>query len=539
MTNLFPLTANKDGISETSNESKNLVKSDFFGEQVPSTSDCSIKTLVKLSEDVKEITIDNETNKISKMGMARYKWADFMYCKDLGKYSNNMLITLRKFPHPIGDNIFSVFGYGENANDLGTCPDVGRMVAWLGDENKLEDICKFNYSETWKPLNAEAQQEESKSDNSMLGNLFNLGNPQYMKGFREGKWGSSNTILGRWSTNANTFFVGNTSGKTIFSEKGTYEGVPSMTGQHYDDNKVYTKQGTVQETHIYEGKLQFTQSFSLTFNYQLRAYENINPKSAFLDLIANILTTTYRKGEFWGGSRSIYGAPGNNKSKGWEIANTMINSAGAAAGDATEFLLNLLGGKSPSFDAFYNKFKANVKTAGDALTGGKDINLKNIVPTIQGLLSGNSVKIGNIFESFVTGSLKNGLGRPAVYAFKSLLSGEPVGLWHVTIGNPRNPIMAMGNLIIEGTDFQLYGPLGIDDFPSGIKVTVNLKHAKPRDAAEIANMFTRGETTIGFKLIGGDSLGAPEKYLDSADNLIKKFGTKDKNKIIAAMASAF
>lgn len=537
--NAFPLNSAGDGISDTPKSDNGvLVKSANLGNNLESTSDCSIKTLVRLSEETKPVGNDS-SRMISKLGMARYKWADFMYCKDLGKYSNNMLITLRKFPHPIGDNIFSVFGYGDGTeNDLGTCPDVGRMIAWLGDENKLEDICKFNYNESWKPLNAEPEQMPSQSDDTMLGQLFNLGNPKYIQGFKEGRWGGNNTILGNWTSEANSFFFG--SKREILSNKGTYENVPSMTGQNYDTNKVYSKQGTVQDTHIYEGKLTFTHSFTLTFNYQLRAYENINPKSAFLDLIGNILNTTYRKGEFWGGSRSIYGAPGNNKNKGWDIANKVINQVAGGAGDTTKFLAELLGGQSPSFDMYFDKIKSRMDAAANALTGGGGMpkTIDEAKSRLQSLLSGNTIKIGNLMEGLVSGSLKNGLGRPAVYAFKSLLSGEPVGLWHVTIGNPRNPIMAMGNLIIEGTDFQLYGPLGIDDFPSGIKVSVTLKHAKSRDASEIANMFTRGETSIGFKLIGGNSLGAPEKYLDAASNHIKKFGTKDREKIIAAMASA-
>ena len=36
--------------------------------------------------------------------------------------------------------------------------------------------------------------------------------------------------------------------------------------------------------------------------------------------------------------------------------------------------------------------------------------------------------------SGVQGMIKNGLGRPAVYALDSLLTGDNVGLWHLTIG---------------------------------------------------------------------------------------------------------
>jgi hypothetical protein len=94
------------------------------------------------------------------------------------------------------------------------------------------------------------------------------------------------------------------------------------------------------------------------------------------------------------------------------------------------------------------------------------------------------------------GMMKNQLGRPAMYAFNSLLTGEAVGPWHLTIGNPRNPIMSMGNMIMIGSELQQSGPLGIDDFPSELKLTVTLKHGRPRDAVEIEKMYTKGRSSI-------------------------------------------
>ena len=105
----------------------------------------------------------------------------------------------------------------------------------------------------------------------------------------------------------------------------------------------------------------------------------------------------------------------------------------------------------------------------------------------------------NIFNNgidAVTGILQNHLGRPAIYQFNSILDGDLTGLWHLTVGNPLNPIMSIGNLIITKSEVQHYGPLGIDDFPTGLKVTVSLKHAQPRDSARIERMYTKGLGTI-------------------------------------------
>ena len=88
------------------------------------------------------------------------------------------------------------------------------------------------------------------------------------------------------------------------------------------------------------------------------------------------------------------------------------------------------------------------------------------------------------------------MGRPAIYQFNSILDGDLTGLWHLTVGNPLNPIMSIGNLIMTKAEVQHYGPLGIDDFPTGLKVTVSLKHAQPRDSARIEHMYTKGLGTI-------------------------------------------
>lgn len=503
----------------------------FHRVKAEDVSDCSIKKLVELSR------IDT-TGKSSKLGMARYKWTDFMYCKDLGKYSNNMLITLRKFPHPIGDNIFNRLGFGDdNSEELSMSPDIGRMVAWLGNENKLEDIVKFQTKETWKEISAEDEEQQSREDTTKLGALFSIGNPQYMQAFARGTAGSANSILGNFANSSE-----------VFSNKGQYEDNPAMNGSHYDTHKVYTPRGTVQQTHIYEGKLEFTHSFRLVFDYELRAYENINPKAAFLDLLGNVLVTCYRKGTFWGGAHRLIGAPGMGMTNGWKMANDFIENFSGLAGTGGSFLQNLLSGGKNGTNA-----RDSQQQAGEHVDNIKDLAKE----AWSALTTGGAINLGSIFENGLEGMLKNGLGRPQVYAFHALLTGEPVGLWHVTIGNPRNPILSMGNLIIESTDYQFYGPLGIDDFPSGLKVIVNLKHAKPRDATEIANMFTKGQTSINYNFIGANSKNNFTNFFDDTGKFDNKtgnwegsvgdsakdnwnaqaFGTVDSNKIINAASS--
>jgi hypothetical protein len=81
---------------------------------------------------------------------------------------------------------------------------------------------------------------------------------------------------------------------------------------------------------------------------------------------------------------------------------------------------------------------------------------------------------------------------PYLTGLKALLIGEPVGEWHVTIGNPLNPIAMIGNLICDTIQVEFGDELGPDDFPLDIKVTVNLDHGMVRDKDAIQSIFNRG-----------------------------------------------
>jgi hypothetical protein len=75
---------------------------------------------------------------------------------------------------------------------------------------------------------------------------------------------------------------------------------------------------------------------------------------------------------------------------------------------------------------------------------------------------------------------------------RALLTGEPVGDWHLTIGNPLNPIATIGNLICKDVKFEFSDELGPDDFPIGFKAVIQLEHGLGRDREAIESMFNRG-----------------------------------------------
>lgn len=423
--------------------------------------DCSIANLVKLS---------NEKDSI--LGQARYKYSDFMYCKDVGKISNNHLITLRRFSAPVRDNIYQYTGIDKDTSNQ-VPGDIGRLVTWFGTEdNKLEDILKYSFHASWKEMEAGIQDEINSEENDpargLTGGLVNLMNNKHAASFDKGINASAfKQLLGDDASDYDT---------------GPYADNPAVNGRRFDKHKIYEPNDSIRSKYQYEGNLKFSHEFTLTFRYKLRGYDNINGKTAMLDLLGNILAVTYRKGKFWPGEQRLIGAPQNKQ--GWDKAIAMQNTAISASGT---FIGKLCNGGTLADAA---------SSAMNVIQGANLVdNLKEGAKTIL-----NNLKAGGL-QSIFSGLIKNALGRPAVYAFDSLLTEGETGFWHVTIGNPLNPIASIGNLIIDGdVEIRHSGPLGLDDFPTEITVKVPLKHAMPRDSVDIQRMFTKGRRSIYTEL---------------------------------------
>jgi len=421
--------------------------------------DCSIKALVNASQE-------------GRMGRAVYDYNDFMFCKYLGQVSNNYLITLRRFPFPAGDNINLVL-HGEDANEITTqkhMPDVGRLVTWMGTPgNDLENILKYKVLMPYKELTSTIEQTSGGGEGGgIMGTITNLTSPAYAHNVYLGRAGSGSIAHLQALTQTRL------GGMMGMGRIGNLLQGPRDEGAsgHMDRTKNYGPVDVIAKTHIREGGedggLRFEQDINLTFDYELRSYDNINTRAAFLDLLANILAVTYVDGRFWGGAYMGTGVSQNKLFSNLPIYNL----------------------KQPfNFGDIYNAGVASLKMIATELNGGKPITgTKDIVNAV--------VQLGKNMLTVVAGGLLNGLGRPQRQAVNSLLTNAPVGLWHLTIGNPKHPIMSMGNMILDDVNIQHYGRLGLDDFPVGLRVSITLKHGMPRDAKGIEHMYMMGDSRI-------------------------------------------
>ena len=385
------------------------------------------------------------------LGSAIYSYADFMYCKYLGQLPNNYLITLRRFPTPVDDYI-SAAGLGKTKKEVKSSNPVpiGELVTWLNTPgNNLDQILSYSVSMPFEQKQADWEQSNIDADSSSkpLNAASAMFDKTYRKQYQAGMSGGAIQKYVEKMIGSGT--------------DAPYHGMLSWR----DQNKVYGPVDAVKKVY-YRGKdgIDFNHSFKLTFEYELRSYNGINGRQAMLDLISNILNVTYTTGTFWGGGYYGGGAHQNNI-----FANLNIMKANDGF---TNFV-----------DAFANDIstiKSEVKSSVQA-NGGILATIKNFLNDLGGMLAGG---------------LLNKLGRPQKSMVNSLLSPAPTGLWHVMIGNPYHPIMSMGNMILKNTTITHTGPLGLDDFPTGLKVECELERGKPRDLRGIEMIYMNGNDRI-------------------------------------------
>jgi len=230
----------------------------------------------------------------------------------------------------------------------------------------------------------------------------------------------------------------------------------------HDANKVYGPVDSLNETHIRDIGLEFEKSFDLVFQYDLKSIDGRSPEMAMKDVIANVLAVTYNNAKFWPGSRYWIG----------ERPSSFVNYFKYLNPDSVE---EFLSGAAKSLKDASAAFLSDKK--GSAIQALKTA-IKN----------GLALSIGALIDK---------IGRPSIPVMNSLLSGEPVGYWHVMVGNPYNPIMSIGNLIIDDVSWKFPTQnLSYGDFPTELEVTIKLKSAMAKDKAGVEMMFNMGKSRI-------------------------------------------
>ena len=397
-----------------------------------------------------------------------YSPSDFLYSKYYKKIPVNHLVTLRRFPTPIADNIYNlgVRIAPSSAAENGTGSDVSAQervdatqvagvtaITYMGETagNKLDDLLKMSFGLKYKQLTGEMESIDTGEQGG-----------GYTKQPFYNKIGSVGRAIADVSK-------GETAGSKFRKENGAGSSTADRLNSTYP-NFVLGPVNVVNETMIRDMGLKFTNDIKLQFEYELRSLSFVNPKVAMIDIISNMLTMTTNNAQFFGGGHRYYGSAGF-------VASAFGNPSLLKAGD--------VGGYMGSIAKDVNKGVSNVFGDGNGGFSGESI--------LKGGLKAGKQMLGNALGNMLKDMMGSTGGTQATKAF---ISGEPTGDWHITIGNPLNPIAMMGNMICDNSTMTLGKGLGYDDFPMEVKFEIDLKHGKPRDKGDIENMFNAGQGRI-------------------------------------------
>lgn len=426
-------------------------------------------------------------------GLSRYKVQDFIYLKYFNKIPNNYMLTLRRYTRPCEDQMFGLDMNAQQMNALHSYSEkyfaIATAVTYMGEQtgNKMSDILKFDYGAKWEDKTAQVTSLQS-SEGGLAAQL-------------KERAGVNNNFL---SAEQSEGLFSTASLKNAFALSAMAQGkgvnvANAMASQHnpYQENEFSAKYGdefygdvnVVDSTKARARGLTFSNSFSLTFEYSLKSLKCVNPRVAMMDILCNFLILTGNYGTFWGGATIFYG----NRN----IAPQYGDPSLLRKGKYGEYLSSLWRDVKTGFNNLGGKGKNNESQS----------TLETIMNVGKNLVSGAFTSlIGNIFGGNV-GVAGQSQIPPA------LLSGAPTGYWHLTVGNPLDPIAMMGNMAVTKTTVQFNDILGYDDFPTEIKFTVDLEHCRPRDNAGIESMFNAGKGR--FYTFTNNTIEKQYHYVDS------------------------
>jgi len=393
----------------------------------------SVSSVAKLNKKIGGIAPDVETivSRTGDVGKAvELKYADFLYCKRLNAYPNNRLVILRRFATPVEDNIIDCAISQTNLNQ----DPLAVLVTWF-DEFPMT----LDFREKWD-INSAGMMEaiQDVSDTLSSPNKPNSGDNSTATE-------TSNPYLSSlWYT---MILKLNEDEKDMSAYKNILPGAnPNLIKQ-----SAYRKAASL-ESNI---------TFELKFEYVLRYIDGIDPHMAMHNIIANIIRM--------GTSTSISTYPPLSQDSEFkkifeEVAHGKVLTA-----------------LSSIFDVIKEYFK------------DKDNTLKTLsflTDKVTSMFSSGQ-SLAKEFESYTSKIM-------SIFRFKLIAALQAdtamaSGQWHVTVGNPFNPIVSVGDLILaDAVNIKFNNELSYNDFPTEIYATIKLKSVRSRGAQELEQIFNTG-----------------------------------------------
>jgi hypothetical protein len=436
---------------------------------------------------------NNTTGNPSKIlggASAPYYWRDFLYCMYYGAIPNKYMITLRRFPAPMRDNL-SIPTQLLQSNlyrKKGAGRPVAQAVTWWGSDtgNLLNDVISFTTGLKWESkTQAEIANVEGFDQGffkTVLGRAF---------GTAAGAIGGAG-VLAAMGDAASVVIASTDSGKAEITipkiNQALRDKFTSNNGPLSDF--IFNPVDTIDSTYFRARGLDFSAGpILLKFHYELASLGEVNTKAAMVDIIGNLLALGTNYGNFltpdvrYDNGFPAIGFPGGDKgllkfySDPLEWTKTAIKYLADPDGTTNE---------SPELEEF-----KRAQTEIDQSVQQLESVIKQISSDggdLESLAKELDGPLGNVLAFALADDLIEKIAVPL-----SLKTGAPVGEWHLVVGNPMNPIAMIGNLICKGVEIEFGEVLGPDDFPTEVMATFTLEHGRDRERGEIESMFNRGD----------------------------------------------
>jgi hypothetical protein len=399
---------------------------------IQNNTDSSLTTM----GESKEISIPKLIEWSEKYPALQLRYQDFVYNKLMGYYPNNRLIVVRRFKSGVPDNLFDHYVKG----DVEATQPLSTMVTWLKPD---ESPVTINYTENWE--------------------VNSSGLTELLAGITTGEeklGGTGSFIKSKLMPVA----------MEVFGVKRE-DGLSWMDNEPGGDPNLI---GSSQQRKTAGAGLASTINFTVEFEYELRYINGVDPTIAMLDLISNCLRMGTSTSRFYFPVKSL---------KESELINKTINSN---LGDLVK------------------SFEDNIGTVLQDFTKGIDGLVEDAKKFIANIGNSKEDKVQETTKDESKGrTLKEVTNKTIKWLisryrerFKAAFAadtGVPSGVWHVTIGNPMNPIVSCGDLIPTGShEIKMGTELGYNDFPTSFTCTISLTSARERGRDELEKIFNSG-----------------------------------------------
>jgi hypothetical protein len=400
-----------------------------------------------------------------------YSLSDFYHCKWYGQIPNNRLLTLRRYPIPVEDNLAVA------AEKLPLVP-IAQAVTWWGEGtgNTLGKILAMTWGFNWTTYPKKGEEIQDVQGNEIqLEQIFDV------LGIKTENEPARQLLI--------TAFA-NQSGTNPYALSGFDKVLQENIKKQYEDgayaNRIRGPLNVITETQQRDRGYTFssgTGGIVLTFEYKLRTLgtPRLNPKIVMLDLISNFLSLTYNRASFWGGGYRYFQQTGPLL-PGFNTDSMEKGDYANASKDLLSMLTQMVAGGGSDLKDFINKA---ISAAGSSVTDTQGI--EDIFKTAV------ESRVGQNLLASRLGALHQ---TPLV--MRALADGRAVGEWHLMVGNPMDPAAVIGNLILKSTSIDFGEELGADDFPTEVKFTVTLDHGRPRAKQDIESIFNHGGGDMFF-----------------------------------------